>query len=93
MERFKGTTGTWSKDTWRHGDPEVKIWAPGTPIICKVPSRDVSYNEQDANVSLIIAAPELLDKLIKCEKLLRAGFENTPLHNSTVETIKKALGK
>lgn len=57
------TKGEWSLNTWEHQtDPSMRIGAKGTPMLCQVPSRFVSYNEQRANVKLIVDAGNTAQK-------------------------------
>lgn len=54
------TPGPWSVNDWPQATTDIAIGAVGTPLIAKVPLRDVSINEQKANARLIAAAPDLL---------------------------------
>lgn len=61
------TQGNWSINDWPQKDNDITIGAPGTPLIAKIPLRDVSINEQKANARLIAAAPDLLAALEQLE--------------------------
>jgi hypothetical protein len=60
---IKHTPGPWSINDWPQANTDIAIGAAGTPLIARVPLRDVSVNEQQANAALIAAAPELLEAL------------------------------
>lgn len=72
MSEVKYTPGPWSINQWTQPDREISIGAVGTPLIAKVMQRDVSINEQKANVRLIEQAPVLLDTLEKLEDIISA---------------------
>ena len=59
MTEAKFTPGPWSINEWPQATSDIAIGAVGTPLIARVPLRDVSINEQKANAHLIAAAPEL----------------------------------
>ena len=65
MSEPKFTPGPWSINEWPQAISDIAIGAVGTPLIAKVPLRDVSINEQKANAHLIAAAPELYEALEK----------------------------
>lgn len=57
------TQGPWSINNWPQSGTDIAVGATGTPLVAKVPLRDVSINEQQANAKLIATAPELLEAL------------------------------
>lgn len=57
------TPGPWSINDWPQATTDIAIGAVGTPLIAKVPLRDVSINEQKANAALIAESPALLAQL------------------------------
>ena len=58
------TQEQWSINSWPQPDAEIRIGAPGTPLIATVNLRDVSINEQLANAKLIVKACNNYDKLV-----------------------------
>lgn len=69
------TLGPWSVNDWPQATTDIAIGAVGTPLIAKVPLRDVSINEQKANARLIAECPELLTQL---ETMVRAFLVYAP---------------
>lgn len=63
MTTQQHTPAPWSINEWTQASSDIAIGATGTPLIARVPLRDVSINEQEANARLIAAAPELLEAL------------------------------
>lgn len=68
MTEPKFTPGPWSINEWPQTASDIAIGAVGTPLITKVPLRDVSINEQKANANLIAAAPDLFNALLVAEE-------------------------
>lgn len=87
------TKGPWSINDWPQATTDIAIGAVGTPLIAKVPLRDVSINEQKANAKLIAAAPDLLDALTRLRNAEKAPREEwiAALQNSDA-AITKATG-
>ncbi len=54
------TQGIWSINAWKQRDAEMRIGAPGTPLIATIIIKDVSINEQKANAILVASSPKLL---------------------------------
>lgn len=63
------TAGEWSVNDWPQSGADICIGAVGTPLIARIPLRDVSINEQRANARLIASAPAMLDALQKLADL------------------------
>ena len=68
MTEPKFTPGPWSINEWPQAASDIAIGAVGTPLIARVPLRDVSINEQKANANLIAAAPDLFNALLVAEE-------------------------
>lgn len=60
------TPGPWSINDWPQASSDIAVGAAGTPVIARVPLRDVSINEQKDNARLIAASPVLLAMLLEC---------------------------
>ena len=92
MRHLQHTPGPWSINDWPQATSDIAIGAVGTPLIAKVPLRDVSINEQKANACLIAIAPELLDL---CERSLRALSEDEfpSLRDELRTAIAQATGE
>lgn len=89
----KHTPGPWSINAWPQAGTDIAIGAIGTPLIAKVPLRDVSIIGQQANADLIAAAPELLEAcqlMLTCMGL--AGWENDLAAIKARTAIAKAAG-
>lgn len=81
------TKGPWSINDWPQATTDIAIGAVGTPLIAKVPLRDVSINEQKANAKLIAAAPDLLAAL---QWVMTAHGEQL---SSAFEDAERAIAK
>lgn len=90
----KYTQGPWSINEWPQATTDIAIGAVGTPLIAKVPLRDVSINEQVANALLIAAAPDLLEALTRVvgfwDRLNFDGSAINDLHADARAAIVKA---
>lgn len=86
------TPGPWSINEWPQATTDIAIGAIGTPLIAKVPLRDVSINEQKANASLIAAAPDLLSVVKELEESADYWSEyDVPL--GIVDRLRAAIAK
>ena len=86
------TPGLWSINEWPQATTDIAIGAIGTPLIAKVPLRDVSINEQKANARLIAAAPDLLAVVEELEESADYWSEyDVPL--GIVDRLRAAIAK
>jgi lysophospholipase L1-like esterase len=95
MSNTQHTPGPWSINDWPQANADIAIGAVGTPLIARVPLRDVSVNEQQANAALIAAAPELLEACIKTveqNKHLADGDWRNEMSNTDRE-LQDAVGE
>ena len=74
MKKFEGTQEEWSRNSWTHESDSISIGAAGTPKICEVLLRDVSFNEQEANAKLITNSPKLLKSLLYLVKEIKTNL-------------------
>lgn len=95
MNSAQYTTGEWSINNWPQSNTDIAIGAVGTPLIARIPLRDVSINEQKANARLIAAAPDMIDALRQWANA-EATADEVELQNARAsrdEAIAKALGQ
>ena len=86
------TPGPWSINEWPQATTDIAIGVIGTPLIAKVPLRDVSINEQKANARLIAAAPDLLAVVEELEESADYWSEyDVPL--GIVDRLRAAIAK
>jgi hypothetical protein len=95
MENFKGTKGRW-KTVEREGD--FHIDTEHEAVECLATIWDNTLEVSRHNAQLIAAAPDLLDALIKCERVLnnmadKLSEVGLQYHVQAVQAINKALGE
>lgn len=74
IELHQHTNEPWSINEWTQPDSSIAIGAIGTPLIARIILRDVSINEQKANVRRIVACVNACAGLTTAELELAAIF-------------------
>lgn len=87
------TPGPWSINDWPQANSDIAVGAVGTPLVARVPIRDVSIVGQMANARLIAAAPDLLDTLQHIESAaMDLTCERRTIRDAARAAIAKATG-
>lgn len=93
MNSAQYTTGEWSINNWPQSNTDIAIGAVGTPLIARVPLRDVSINEQKANAILIAAAPDMIAALYRAAAALESVTYSDPSITSALDAAQSAIAK
>lgn len=93
MERTtQHTPGPWSLNEWPQQGFDITIGAIGTPLIARIPARDVSLNEQKANARLVEAAPDMF-LVLQRVRMHRCMFDSDEEFNIACNEVNYAIAK
>lgn len=86
MNKFKGTKGKWYRNT--ESRIVSSVYSENKETLIHISGRN--NEEAKANALLISKAPEMLEMLIKCERVLRESTQEYGLSKDVKQLIKEA---